>query len=138
MLNIQAAFGVSQMDEIEQFITIKEKNYNLYKELLYGTQGITLMPFNESVRPNYWFYSIYVDKSKYRLDRDALLKKLIENGVQSRPVWRLSNKQKPYLPALSVDIKKACDYEANVLNVPCSVNLAETQIKYVCDIIKNE
>ena len=138
MLNIQASFGVSQMDEIESFIATKEKNYNLYKELLGETEGVTLMPFNRQVRPNYWFYPVYVDKSKYGADRDTLMRKLIGEGVQCRPVWKLINTQKPYLSARSVDIEKARDYESNVLTVPCSVNLSAEQIKYVCDIIRDK
>jgi len=136
MLNIQAAFGVSQMDDIESFISVKEKNYNTYKTLLDGVSGIALMPFNKSTRPNYWYYSLYVDSTKYGEDRDSLMKRLVSKGVNCRPVWKPVNMQKPYLSAFSFDVVKAVEYELNILNIPCSVNLSSEQIEYVCDIIK--
>jgi len=136
MLNIQAAFGVSQIDELESFIEIKKRNYELYRDLLKDTVGITVLPFTGGIRPNYWFYSIYVDKPKYGKSRNELMMKLIEAGVECRPVWKLINTQKPYISALSLDIEKAKDYESNVLNLPCSVGLKEDKVKYVCEIIK--
>ena len=138
MLNIQAAFGVSQIDELESFIAIKKTNYELYGELLHGQEGIRLWPFNEGIRPNYWFYSIYVDKLKYGLDRDELMKKLLKAKIQCRPVWKLNHTQKPYLSAQSVEIERAGDYAANIVNVPCSVNLSVEQIKYVCEYIRSK
>ena len=135
MLNIQAALGVSQIEELESFILIKKKNYERYRELLDGKKGITVIPFKEETRPNYWFYSIFVDESKYGSDRDVLMKKLLEANIQCRPVWKLISTQKPYLSALSVNIEKAHIYAANVLNLPCSVNLTEKQIQYVCELI---
>jgi dTDP-4-amino-4,6-dideoxygalactose transaminase len=138
MLNIQAAFGVSQIDELESFIAIKKKNYELYKEFLNEEEGISVLPFSENIRPNYWFYSIFVDKRKYGLSRDELMKKLLEAKVQCRPVWKLIHTQKPYLSPLSIDIEKAYEYEANVLNLPCSVSLNAEQIKYICEMIRTK
>jgi aminotransferase in exopolysaccharide biosynthesis len=135
MLNIQAALGVSQIDELEKFIEIKRGNYELYKEQLQNVVGIEVLPFNHNIRPNYWFYSILVDEVKYVLNRDALMKKLFDSNVQCRPVWKLISEQKPYVSSLSVDIIKAKEYEKIVLNVPCSTNLKHEQIQRICDII---
>jgi len=138
MLNIQAAFGVSQLEGLESFIAIKKKNYEMYREWLRGVNGITLLPFDPQTRPNYWFYSIFVDKDRYGADRDELMKKLLSLNIQCRPVWKLSSTQKPYLSAQSINITQARKYTDNVLNLPCSVGLTEEQIKYVCDNIKND
>jgi dTDP-4-amino-4,6-dideoxygalactose transaminase len=61
MLNIQAALGVSQIDELERFVEIKRLNYKLYAELLEGAQGLHLLPPPEGQRWNHWFYSLYID-----------------------------------------------------------------------------
>jgi len=138
MLNIQAAFGTSQIDELESFIEIKKKNYELYKELLAEEDGITLLPFRAGTRPNHWFYPFYIDKQKFGLDRDELLFKLNNAGIECRPVWKLVNEQKPYISSLCFEIQKARDYASNILNLPCSVGLTEDEIKYVCDIIRSK
>ena len=136
MLNIQAALGVSQIDELEKFIEIKRKNYELYKKRLAEIIGIELLPFSTEIRPNYWFYSIAVDEAKYGLNRDELMQKLLDNNVQCRPVWKLTHEQKPYVYAFSCDVVKAKEYEKIILNIPCSTNLIENQIEKVCEVIQ--
>lgn len=136
MLNIQAAFGVSQIERLEEFISIKERNFKKYQECLADTEGLTLMPFTPGIRSNMWFYSLYVDKEKFGESRDELMYRLIANGVQCRPVWKLSHTQKPYAEMQSYKIEKAYDYEKNVLNMPCSTNLTEEDVEYVCNMIK--
>jgi len=135
MLNIQAALGVSQLDELEKFIEIKKKNHDLYKEELAGVSGLELLPFSPDIRPNYWFYSLVVDEAKYGLSRNELMQKLLSNNIQCRPVWKLTHEQKPYVSALNFDIIKAKEYEKAILNIPCSTNLTEAQIEKVCEII---
>ncbi|HYE69698.1 MAG TPA: LegC family aminotransferase [Anaerovoracaceae bacterium] len=137
MLNIQAALGVSQIDELEDFIQVKTKNYNLYRELLADVEGITLLPFKDGVRTNYWFYSLLVDKSKFGMDRDELMNQMIDNGIQCRPIWKLIHTQKCYLQYQFYKTEKAEFYEKNILNVPCSTNLSEDDVKFVCESIRN-
>jgi len=135
MLNIQAAFGVSQIDELESFIAAKKKNYELYGELLAGAEGLTLLPFSEGTRPNYWFYSLRVDE-RFPLDRNGLMRRLLAAGVECRPVWRLACEQKPYRNAFRYEVEKACEYAENTLNLPCSAGLRGEQVEYVCEVIR--
>lgn len=131
MTNIQAAFGTDQIDRLESFIETKIRNYNLYKEAIENIEGLTLLPFRPDTRANHWFYSIIVDKDKYGIDRDELLIKLNDANIQTRPLWRLIHKQKPYLESQSYRIEKAKYYEKNLINVPCSSNLSEDEVGLV-------
>lgn len=131
MTNIQAAFGVDQIDRLEGFIETKIRNYNLYKEAIESIEGLTLLPFRSDTRANHWFYSVIVDKEKYGMDRDELLRRLNDNNIQARPLWRLIHKQKPYLENQTYKIEKAEFYEKNLINVPCSSNLREENVREV-------
>ncbi|MBZ2174087.1 LegC family aminotransferase [Schnuerera sp. xch1] len=131
MTNIQAAFGIDQIDRLEEFIETKIKNYNIYKKALQNIDGLTLLPFRQDTRSNHWFYSILVDKNKYGIDRDELLRKLNEENIQARPLWRLIHKQKPYVGSQSYRIEKAEFYEKNLINVSCSSNLSEDEVEVV-------
>ncbi|MGB9975791.1 LegC family aminotransferase [Thermovenabulum sp.] len=137
MTNIQAAFGVEQIDRLEEFIETKIRNYNLYKKEIENIEGLTLLPFREDTRPNYWFYSVVVDKEKYGIDRDELLKKLNGNNIQTRPLWRLIHKQKSYKENEAYKIEKAEFYERNVINLPCSSNLTEEDVEIVIKALKD-
>lgn len=136
MLNLQAALGVSQIDQLEEFIQVKRRNYQIYCEQLNGVAGLRMMPFHEGQRSNHWFYSLYVDAERFGMDRDALMHRLIAEGIQCRPVWKLIHTQKPYQNARSYEIERAFDLERNVLNIPCSTNLTAVDALYVSDRIR--
>ena len=137
MTNIQAAFGVDQIDRLEGFIETKIKNYKLYKKEIGKIEGLIFLPFRLDTRANHWFYSLVVDFKKYGMDRDQLLKKLDQQGVQTRPLWGLIHKQKPYLKNQGYYIEKAYDYERDLLNIPCSSNLSREDVMIVVGKLKN-
>jgi len=131
MTNLQAALGVAQLEQLEQFIINKKSNYNLYKKYINEIEGLKIINFNDNIRPNYWFYSVYVDKEKYGLSRDKLISKLGKEKIQTRPVWGLIHEQKPYIECQTYDIIKAYKYVKNIINIPCSSNLLKDDVKRV-------
>lgn len=136
MLNLQAALGTSQIDQLESFIETKIKNYKIYKEELEKVEGLEILPFVEGIRANYWFYSLKIDKEKYGIGRDELLQKLVDAGIQTRPIWGLIHQQKPYSTCQSYEIEKALYYYGRILNLPCSSNLTEKEVYQVIEKIK--
>ncbi|WP_213819031.1 LegC family aminotransferase [Garciella nitratireducens] len=137
MSNIQAAFGVDQIDRLEGFIETKIRNYNLYKEAIENIEGLRLLPFRADTRANHWFYSVIVDKEKYGIDRDELLRKLNDNNIKTRPLWGLIHRQKPYIENQAYKIEKAYYYEENLINVPCSSNLSEEDVEIVIENLRS-
>ena len=136
MLNLQAALGTSQIDQLESFIETKIKNYKIYKEELEKIEGLEILPFVEGIRANHWFYSLKIDKEKYGIGRDELLQKLVDAGIQTRPIWGLIYQQKPYSTCQSYEIEKALYYYDRILNLPCSSNLTEKEVYQVIEKIK--
>ena len=136
MLNLQAALGTSQIDQLESFIETKIKNYKIYKEELEKIEGLEILSFEEGIRANYWFYSLKIDKEKYGIGRDELLQKLDDAGIQTRPIWGLIHQQKPYANFQSYEIEKALYYYDRILNLPCSSNLTEKEVYQVIEKIK--
>lgn len=125
MTNIQAALGIAQLEQLEQFIEIKQTNYNLYKNA-----GLKMMEFREDIRPNYWFYSLVTD------NRDDLIAELQQEKIQTRPIWKLIHTQKAYVDAQNYRITKAFEYFDKIVNIPCSTNLSKTDVEYVSTVIK--
>ena len=136
MLNLQAALGTSQIDQLESFIETKIKNYKIYKEELEKIEGLEILPFVEGIRANHWFYSLKIDKEKYGIGRDELFQKLVDAGIQTRPIWGLIHQQKPYSTCQSYEIEKALYYYDRILNLPCSSNLTEKEVYQVIEKIK--
>ena len=133
MTNIQAAMGVAQLEQLENFIKIKEENYNIYKNEIDKIKGVEILKFRDNVRANYWFYSLKLDNETLR---DKLLKYLKENKIQSRPIWSLIHTQKPYIYNQNYKIKLSKKYLNTILNIPCSSNLSKEDARYVIKILK--
>jgi len=136
MTNIQAAFGTDQIDRLDSFIETKIRNFKVYKDVIENIDGLKLLSFREDTSSNHWFYSIIVDKEKYGIDRDELLRKLNDNNIQTRPLWGLIHKQKPYLNNRAYRIEKSEFYERNLINVPCSSNLSVDDVGVVLDRLR--
>jgi len=136
MTNIQAALGVSQLEQLPAFIRQKKENYAEYKKALAGVKGLELLGVPEGTSPNYWFYSLLIDKTVYGLDREALMSALSKSGIQTRPVWHLNHLQRPYKGSQAFKITRAGWFVERVLNVPCSTGLTKAQVARVAGAIK--
>lgn len=136
MTNVQAAIGVAQMEELEEFIERKNKNYALYCELLTDTKNGYILPFRNNTRSNKWFYSFVLDKEVCDKSVKEYIVDLQEQGIQTRPIWGLIHEQKPYKDALAYKVEKAKYYSERIINLPCSTNVTENEIKLVCEKVK--
>ncbi|NBI07137.1 LegC family aminotransferase [Senegalia massiliensis] len=136
MTNLQAALGIAQLEQLEQFIATKKENYNLYKKYINSIDGLTILDFRDDIRPNYWFYALYCDED-YSLNRDEIIKYLSSKNVQSRPIWGLISDQKPYLGSQTYKIEKAKNYLKHIINIPCSSNLSKKDVLYVINCLKD-
>nr|WP_307991088.1 LegC family aminotransferase [uncultured Niameybacter sp.] len=137
MTNVQAAIGVAQLERLDEFIKTKKDNYLYYDSLLNEIEGIRLMPFREGISPNYWFYALVLEKEEYIKRRNQIIHQLQESGIQTRAIWGLIHKQKPYEKAYNYKIEKAEYYYDRVINLPCSSNLTKEDIRRVVGVLKS-
>ena len=134
--NLQSALGMAQLELLDKYIKIKKFNYDLYRNMLQGLEGLSLLDVPEGTSPNYWFYSLIIDKKKLGMDRETLMRKLTECNIQTRPLWYLNHLQKPFRKNQSYKIEKAFWFLDRVLNIPCSTALSHADIKTVVSAIK--
>ena len=135
MTNLQAALGLAQLEQLEEFIAVKKSNYDLYKNEIQKIPGLKILDFKDSVRPNYWFYALYVEQ-EYALNKDQIIKYLASKKIQVRPIWGLISDQKPYEGSKTYKIEMARQYIDRVVNIPCSSNLSKEDVGYVIDCLK--
>ncbi|MBQ2982953.1 MAG: LegC family aminotransferase [Lachnospiraceae bacterium] len=135
MTNVQAAIGVAQLERLEEFIAIKERNYLHYKKVIDNMDGMSLLGFRDDVRTNYWFYSLVLDMDKY--DKNKVIQNFSANNIQTRPIWGLISEQKPYQDEYEYDITCAKEYYNTIVNIPCSTNLSEADADIVLEVIKS-
>ena len=117
---------------IDSYVAIKRKNFNLYKTLLSDT-SYTLLDDPPYAQSNKWFYAVLC---RHKEERDLLLEHLNGKGIQARPLWFLNHLQKPYKHCQAYRIDTAPDLYDRLINIPCSVNLKETEIREVVEAMK--
>lgn len=137
MTNLQAALGVAQLEELPEFIQRKNQNFALYEKCLEDCEGISLLPFRNGIMSNKWFYSLVIEKKIIPKSLEYFIEKLKEKGILTRPIWGLIHEQLPYKKCITYQIEQALLYKEKILNIPCSTNITEEEIRYISENIKD-
>jgi len=119
MPNINAALACAQLEQIESFILNKRdlareyKNYFTEKEIHFITEPV-------NTRSNYWLNAILLNSYK---ERESFLRYTNNNGVMTRPVWKLMNKLDMFKDCLSGPLDNALYIEDRLVNIPSSIRI---------------
>tara|TARA_Y100000768_G_scaffold388067_1_gene381759 strand:+ start:5042 stop:6175 length:1134 start_codon:yes stop_codon:yes gene_type:complete len=138
MTNLQAALGCGQLQSINKIIKKKREIGNLYFKYLKNNNAITLQKNKTSYSDNiYWVFGILLKKN-FKYKRDAVMKKLLQYKIDTRPFFLSMNKQKIFKKLGYFKNKKMQNSEylsQNGFYVPSGLGISKKEIKYVSDII---
>jgi len=135
MVNVLAALGVAQLERIDEFVTIKRKNLQLYKKLLGEHPYFYLHEEEGEGKSNCWMYSLVL-KEKCPFTIDELIQKFAAEKIQVRPIWKLMKDLKMYGHFESTTLDSSKEMAQRIINIPCSTNLSEKQIERVVSFIQ--
>ena len=96
LTNIQAALGVAQLEQLPKFLQRKKEIHMQYLSEIMNIDGLTLAKTPDYASSNFWLNILQIDEKKFGEDRNILMARLRENGIQARPVWQLNHLQIPY------------------------------------------
>lgn len=133
---LQAAFGLAQLERIDEFVSNRRKNASLYNSLLsvLGSK-ISLPPEASETKNIYWMYSILVEDS-FRISRRELMEKLATNGIESRTFFYPIHVQPIYSTQyVNERFPIADELSRKGINLPSSNSLTEEEVRYVCKCI---
>jgi perosamine synthetase len=140
MTNLQAAVGVAQMERFEEIINKKREIFNFYNINLLNLKGISKMPFNSNNLYNSsWLYTLILDSS---INRDKLIHKLNQLGIELRPSFCSLSEMPPYKNfRKSLNLKNSYLLSRNGVSLPSSIMLNKIQLKFIvqsfADVLKN-
>lgn len=117
MPNINAALGCAQLEQLESFVRAKRALAERYAEHLEGSD-LQFISEPADCRSNYWLNAAICDS---RDQRDALLMATNDQGVMTRPIWKLMNRLPMYEQCRKGDLHNAEWLEERVINLPSSV-----------------
>ena len=82
--NLNAALGVAQLEQLEDFLENKRNLSKLYSDF-FSEIGIKFIEERKGTKSNYWLNAIILNN---REERDRFLEYTNNNGIMTRPLWR--------------------------------------------------
>lgn len=134
MPNICAALGLAQLENLEKFIERKRKIAKKYNNEFKKLDFIKTPEEAPETFNTFWLYTIYL-KEKSPLNRTALMKKLEEKKIQTRPLWQPMHLLPYFNDCYYTDCSISEKLKKNSLSLPCSVNLKTESQEYVIEQI---
>ena len=96
MTNIQAAIGLAQMEHVDQALSERARLAGWYAEALKGLESEIVLPKDvPSTRQVFWMYNIFLREGGAER-RDAVMKRLDEANIETRPVFYPMHVLPPY------------------------------------------
>ncbi|MEM8527758.1 MAG: LegC family aminotransferase [Bacteroidota bacterium] len=132
LVNVLAAIGVAQMEQLDDFIAAKKKMDTYYRSELVGVGDIRFQKVSQEVNPNCWLFTF---STKHQAE---LLHFIINNNIISRPFWTPMNQLPMFKNNLYITKEDhARKVHAESLSIPSSVNLTEAQMEEVVKTIQS-
>lgn len=119
MTNVNAAIGVAQMEKITEYLQNKRETAEQYGQFC-RVNGIGFITEPKDAVSNYWLNAITMEN---REERDAFLEFSNDNGVMTRPLWRLMNKLEMYKNSPHDDLTNSQWLEDRIVNIPSGVRI---------------
>jgi perosamine synthetase len=127
LTNLLAAMGVAQMEQLPGFVEDKRRIAGQYQTAFQDLEGLALMPHGSDVEPTYWLYTVLLQQATSVEDRKALVQKLNEMGVGSRPIWHPLDGLPPFAECQAFRIENSYDIYRRGVSLPCSTDLSTDQ-----------
>ena len=139
MSNMQAAFGLAQLERLDELVAKKRQIFRWYAERLVQMPGLQLNAEPAEVFHTFWMTSVVLDPA-YGVTNRELMAMFAEAHIDTRPFFHpLSG-----LPAYSATEQAAAARSRNHtayaitgrgLNLPSALMLTEQQVDRVCEVL---
>lgn len=135
LTGLQAALGLSQMEQLDRFVAAKRGIATRYLCALKAVPGVTLPREAPDATSTYWLYTLRIDPQVFGMSSRALALHLEAQGIGTRPLWQPLTLSLPYGTLLNGYAPVAEAVYADALSVPCSVCLSKEDQDIVIDAI---
>ena len=135
LTNLQAAFGVAQLEQLERCLTSKRETAAFYDKAL-ADVPVVLPRQAPAARSSWWLYTVLVDDTRSAVDRKALMHALAAAEIETRPLWRPISQQAPYAGCQAYHCEVSADLHRRSLSLPCSVGISDEDRTRVVAMMK--
>ena len=132
MSNVLAGIGRGQMEVLDDHVALRKKMNQFYKELFKDVEGITVFkePNNNYVS-NHWLSCILIDETKIGITPNLLRQALLEDNIESRPLWKPMHLQPVFKEAPYYGVTVSEYLFKKGLCLPSGSNLTENDLERI-------
>ena len=139
LTNMQAAIGISQIENLQNHIDIKRKNTFLYNNIIRKMDLPLRLPSeNENSKSVFWMYGVVLKNKK--LNAKILAEKLENRGIETRPLF-LGMHQQPVLKKMKLFNNEKFPVTEELsrfgLYLPSGLKLNKKKIDFICNVLKD-
>ncbi|MCK6625610.1 MAG: DegT/DnrJ/EryC1/StrS family aminotransferase [Anaerolineae bacterium] len=136
MTNMQAAVGLAQTEQMNDFVESRRRNAALYSQLLKEIPGIVTPPEAEWAKNVFWMYSILVE-DEFGMTRDQLRAYLARHGIETRTFFIPMHLQPIYYEAFKGQRYPVAEMLCQRgFYLPSASSLTAQQIEYIAGIVQ--
>lgn len=136
MNEFEAAMGLSLFPEIEKIIARRKEIIELYRKEL-NIPGIKIVTPDNTIKYNYAYFPILIDKEKFGYNRDEVLCYLEKYNIYTRKYFYPLCCDNNYTDVNEKNIVNARYVSNNILSLPLYPTLENNDVIYICSLIKN-
>jgi len=134
LTNLQAAMGLAQMEQLDEYVAAKRRIAGNYRQALASWDEVQTPTEREGAFSTFWLYTVRLaDRKRSR----ALMRHLKERNIQTRPLWHPLHSLPPYRDEQALPIEVADQLHDRCLSLPCSVNLTGEQQQRVIEGVRD-
>jgi dTDP-4-amino-4,6-dideoxygalactose transaminase len=141
MSEISAAMGLINLQSLDEFIQVNQRNYRQYQQEISRIPGLSLIHFDESEECNYQYMVVEVDSQVTGLQRDDLIKVLqAENVLARRYFWPGCHRMEPYrslFPDAYLSLPQTEKLTKRIMILPTGTAVGEQEIEIIGDILRS-
>jgi aminotransferase in exopolysaccharide biosynthesis len=130
LVNVLAAMGVAQMEQLPSFLGRKKEIDEFYKKELCKKGDISFQEVKQDVKANLWLFTFRTKQQK------KVLKALNDKGMQSRPFWVPMNRLPMFSSEVYISEKDvAGEIYSECLSIPCSTYIKDEELRSIANAI---
>ena len=131
MSNLLAALGRAQLTRIDEMISRRRSMRELYRDLFSHVEGVELFGGIDDAEDNFWLSSIVVDADRTGWTPSDLTATLLEDDIESRPLWKPMHLQPVFEGARSLANGSSQKLFESGLTLPSGSALSRSEIERV-------
>lgn len=136
MNEIQAAFGLVQLQHVNKAITSRKSATEKYRELLSGLKGLTVLGENEFVKYTYSYFPIVINSTEFGSTVENIVAYLEANGVfPKRYFYPLVSDYKEFNIYRRINLPIAESIAENIICLPLSHDIQSDEIEYIVSLL---